>query len=263
MSDYRCVVITGASGGIGRELAKAYARPGVSLGLIARETERLETVAELCRAAGAHVEVGALDIRDREALHDWIGAFDARYQVDLLIANAGVSCGLGPGRSRESDADAERLAEINYKGTVQTVSAVVEAMRARRRGRIVLIASLAGMRAFPDMPSYSATKAAIIAYGEALRGWLRPSRVGVTVICPGFVTSPMSARHRGGRPFEMPAERAARIIQRAVGRGKAFHAFPFPMALGVRLARFLPPLLSDLAYRPFRASVDKDPRGEV
>lgn len=263
MSDYRNVVITGATGGIGQELAKAYAKPGVTLGLVARETARLQPLADACRAAGAEVEIGALDIRDRQALHDWMVAFDASHPVDLLYANAGITCGLGPKRSRESDADAERLAEVNYKGTVHTVSGLVEEMRGRGHGRIVLIASLAGMRALPDMPSYSATKAAIIAYGEALRGWLRPSGVGVTVICPGFITSPMSARHKGDKPFEMPADRAAKIIQRAVARKKAFHAFPFPMVLGIRLARLLPARLSDIAYMPFRASVEKDPRDEV
>ncbi len=263
MHDVTSVVITGASGGIGQELAKVYAAPGVTLGLVAREAARLEPVAEACRAAGAEVEIGALDIRDRDAVHAWLAGFDARHPVDLLIANAGVSCGLGPGRSREADLDAERLAEINYKGTVHSVSGIVDAMCARGSGRIALIASLAGMRALPDMPSYSATKAAIIAYGEALRGWLRPRGISVTVICPGFVTSPMSARHRGGKPFEMPADKAARIMRRAIDRRVAFRAFPWPLVLGIRLAKLLPPRLSDLAYRPFMASVDKDPRSEI
>ena len=183
--------------------------------------------------------------------------------MDLLIANAGVTCGLGEGRSRESDADAEWLAEVNYKGAVHTVSALVERMRARRAGRIVIMSSLAGMRGLPDMPSYSATKAALIAYGESLRGWLRPDRVGVTIICPGFVTSPMSARHMGAKPFEISAEKAAQIIKRAAERGKTFRAFPFPLALGIRLSKFLPAWASDLCYAAMSADVKRDPRSDL
>lgn len=260
MREFRNVVITGASGGIGQELAKAYVGPGVTLGLIARKAEPLEAIAQTCREAGATVEIGTVDVRDREALHAWLAEFDAKFPVDLIIANAGVSCGLGPGRSREVDWEVERVVDVNYQGAIHTVSGIVEAMRERRQGRIVLIASLAGMRGLPDMPTYSATKAALIAYGEALRGWLRPSGVGVSVICPGFVTSPMSARHKGGRPFEMPAAKAAQIIKKAVGRNKAFHAFPLPMVLGIRFAKLLPARLSDLAYSPMRAKIEKDPR---
>ncbi len=260
MHEPDCVVITGASGGIGTALAQAYAAPGRVLGLIARDGERLEALAERCRARGATVVTGAVDVRDRRALHHWLAAFDAAHPVDCLIANAGVTCGLGPGRSRESDEEAERLAEINYKGTVHTVSGLVERMRARGRGRIVLVASLAGMRALPDMPSYSATKAAVIAYGHALRGWLAPSGVGVTILCPGFVTSPMSARHRGARPFEIPAEEAARRMRRAIARGRAVYAFPFWLATGVRLSQLLPAPVSDWFMRPFAADIEPDPR---
>ncbi|WP_319774136.1 SDR family NAD(P)-dependent oxidoreductase [Breoghania sp.] len=263
MASYRSIVITGASGGIGTELAKAFAAPGVSLALIARDESRLKPLAEVCRSAGASVAIAGIDVRDREALHAFLAAHDDAHPVDLLIANSGVTCGLGPDRSRESDADAEWLADVNYKGVVHTVSALVERMRARRKGRIVMMSSLAGMRGLPDMPSYSATKAAVIAYGESLRGWLRPFKVGVTVICPGFVTSPMSARHMGAKPFEISAAKAARIIKRAAEWGLPFRAFPWPLALGIRLSRLLPPWASDLFYMPMSADIERDPRADL
>ncbi|MDJ0932165.1 SDR family NAD(P)-dependent oxidoreductase [Breoghania sp.] len=256
-------MITGASGGIGSELARAFAGPGVSLALIARDAQRLEPLARECEAAGATVALAGIDVRDRAGLHAFLQAHDTDHPVDLLISNAGVTCGLGAGRSRETDEDAEWLAEVNYKGAVHTVSALVERMRARRAGRIVLMSSLAGMRGFPDMPSYSATKAALIAYGESLGGWLRRDRVGVTVICPGFVTSPMSARYMGAKPFEISAAKAAQIIKQAAEKGKPFRAFPLPLALGIRLSKFLPAWASDLCYAPMSADVARDPRSDL
>ncbi len=260
MGSAKTIVITGASGGIGCELARQYARTGVVLGLIGRDFARLEPLAQVCRSLGAEVLCGAVDIRDREGLRRWLEEFDARHPVDLLIVNAGVTCGLGPGKSRETDEEADRLCDINYRGTVNTVSSLVEHMRARKSGRIVLIASLAGMRALPDMPSYSATKAAVIAYGHSLRGWLRPFGVSVTIICPGFVTSPMSARHHGNKPFEISAEKAAVKIRRAIATRRNFYAFPFILAAGVYAQRFLPPRISDWFMKSYAAEVEEDPR---
>ncbi len=254
------IVITGASGGIGSALARLYAAPGVRLMLTGRNAERLEAVSAACRSAGAEVVAVALDTRDRQAVHAALRDFDREAPVDLLIANAGVSAGLGPDRARESDEEAERLADINYKGTVNTATALIDAMRARGKGHIALVSSLAGMQPIPDMPSYSATKAAVIAYGASLRAWLRPDGVSVTVICPGFVTSPMSARHVGPKPFEITAERAARIIMRGLRRRRARIAFPWPLVFGVHIGRFLPTRVEEFFLRGFAAEVQPDGR---
>ena len=252
------IVLTGASGGIGRALALGYAASGVTLGLVGRDAARLGEVAERCRAAGASVETALLDVRDRAGMAAWLGAFDARHPVDLLIANAGVSAGLGPDRSAEAEGVSERLAAINYMGMVNTVEPLLEPMRRRGRGRIALVSSIAGLRPYPDMPSYSATKAAVRAYGVALRGWLKPFGVGVTVIMPGFVTSPMSARHKGPKPFEISARKAARIIIRGLGAGRATIAFPFLLVLGLQASKLLPGGLSDVFMRPYQATVEPD-----
>lgn len=254
------IVLTGASGGIGRALALELAQPGTYFALIARDADRLQPILQEVCAKGASGEVAAIDIRERAQLHDYLLDLDARHPVDVVIANAGVTAGLGPDRTRESDADCERLTEINYQGVVNTVTGIVDAMQKRGRGQIVLISSLAGMRALPDMPSYSATKAAVIAYGHSLRGWLKPFGVSVTIICPGFVTTPMSARHKGSKPFEMSAEKAARLMRRAMERRKAFFAFPFVLALGIRLQNLLPPVLGDLFMGGFAADIEADPR---
>lgn len=256
----RVIVLTGASGGIGQALAREFAGSGTRFALIARDEARLKPLLEELEAMGSTGETRAIDIRDRDALHAYLKDLDERHPIDLVIANAGVTAGLGPERTRERDADSDRQIDINYRGVVNTVTGAVDAMQRRRSGQLVLISSLAGMRALPDMPSYSATKAALIAYGHALRGWLKPFGVSVTIICPGFVTSPMSARHKGAKPFEMPADKAAKLMHRAITRKRAFYAFPFLLALGIRLQNLLPAKIGDLFMGGFEVEIEQDPR---
>ncbi|MHA7772530.1 SDR family NAD(P)-dependent oxidoreductase [Roseibium sp. M-1] len=256
----KVIVLTGASGGIGQALAREYAAPGIYFALIARDETRLRPLLDELRAVGAEGEFQAIDIRDRDRLHEYLADLDRRHPVDLVFANAGVTAGLGPNRTREADADSDRQIDVNYRGVVHTVNGIVDALQTRRRGQIVLISSLAGLRPLPDMPSYSATKAAIIAYGHSLRGWLKPFGVSVTIICPGFITSPMSARHKGSKPLEMPADKAARLMRRAVDRKRAFYAFPFLLGFGIYLQNLLPTRIGDLFMRGFGVEIEQDPR---
>ena len=256
----KVIVLTGASGGIGQALAREFAGTGTYFALIARDQTRLETLLAEIRALGADGEISAVDIRDRDALHDYLSDLDARHPVDLVIANAGVTAGLGPNRTRETNADSDRQIDVNYRGVVNTITGVVDNMQKRRKGQLVLISSLAGMRALPDMPSYSATKAALIGYGHSLRGWLKPFGISVTIICPGFITSPMSARHNGAKPFEMPASKAAKLMRRAIERRQPFYAFPFLLAWGIRLQNLLPTKIGDLFMGSFDVTIDQDPR---
>ena len=201
---------------------------------------------------------GYIDIRDRAGLHAWLAAFDTDGAVDLLIANAGVSAGLGKGGSRETDEDAERLADINYKGTVNTISGIVESMRHRRSGQIAIISSLSGLQALPTMPSYSATKSALVAYGHSIRGWLRGSGVAVTIICPGFITSSMSKRHRGAKPFEVSVQDAVTKIKRGLEKRRPMIAFPWQLAFGIWLTNLIPVRLEDWIMKYFQANIDPD-----
>lgn len=252
---WRGVVLTGASGGIGQALAAELAAPGVAMLLAGRDTARLERAADAARGRGAVVETVILDVTDAEAVARHVTAFDAAHPVDLVIANAGVSAGRGPGEGVEPAGTMRRLVEINLMGAVHTVEPLMPAMIARGTGRIALTASLAGLRPLPDMPAYSASKAALRAWGTSLRGALAPKGVGVTVISPGFITTPMAQRHRGYKPFEMDAGRAARIIRRGLERGRPLITFPLPLAVLVWLGNRLPPGLSDLAIRGFGAEI--------
>ncbi|HYG85874.1 MAG TPA: SDR family NAD(P)-dependent oxidoreductase [Azospirillum sp.] len=239
----RSVVITGASSGIGEALALAYAVPGVTLGLTGRDAARLEAVAMRCRARGALVEAGVVDAADRAAMAGWLAAFDAAHPVDLVIANAGISAGTG--LDGETEEQARRIFAVNLDGVLNTVYPAIAAMRQRGRGQIALMASLAGFRGIPGAPAYCASKAAVRVLGESLRGELVGQGIGVSVICPGFVKSRMTARNPFPMPFLMESDRAAELIKRDLARNKGRIAFPWPMAAAVWLLTALPAGLVD------------------
>jgi short-subunit dehydrogenase len=249
---FRVALITGASSGLGAALALAYAGPGVALGLVGRNEERLAAAAVACRAAGAMVDAAAIDVTDGPALAAWLGAFDRAYPVELLIANAGIEAGPDPDSPGEPLEMTERQIATNLLGAVNTIAPLVPAMCERGRGRIAAIASIAAFRGLPYNPGYCASKAGLRAYGEALRPRLAPRGVGVTVVCPGFFTSPMTDRWVGPTPFLVSGERAARRIKRGIDRGARRVSFPWPLVFGMRFCDLAPAAIGDAILRRFR-----------
>lgn len=248
----RSVVITGASSGLGAALARAYAAPGVGLGLVGRNAARLEAVAAECRAAGAAADVAVLDVAERAPLEAWLRAFDAAHPVDLIIANAGISAGPEPGAAVEDAATTARQVAVNLLGAVNTVTPLLPTMAAHGRGQVALIASLAAYRGLPYSPGYCASKAGLRAYGEALRALVEPHGVRVTVVCPGFFASRMTDRWEGPTPFLIDTERAAGIVKRGIARGRRRIDFPWALASGMRLCDALPAAIGDRIVRGFR-----------
>jgi short-subunit dehydrogenase len=252
---YRSVVITGASSGIGAALALRYARAGAQLGLLGRNRERLVSVAERCVALGAQVQWAAIDVTAREEMADWLAGFDREYPIDLVIANAGVISGVAPGERIESERDSRRILEINVIGVQNTVHPVLPAMLDRRSGTIAIISSVAGFVPLPQMPSYSASKAAALSYGLALRTALRPRGIQVCVACPGFVETPMIGQIHGRTPFRVSVEHAAEQIQTGIARNRAVIAFPWLFATVLRLVGFLPDRLRSILLSSSRFRV--------
>lgn len=241
------LLITGASSGIGEALARHYAAPGAALALTGRDGERLAAVAAACRASGVAVQSAAIDVTDRDGLRRWIERVDDGAPLDLVIANAGVSAGMG--RAREDEAAARRVFAINLDGVLNTVFPVIPRMIARRAGQIALVSSLAAFRGLPTAVSYSASKAAVMSLGESWRLQLASDGIRVSVICPGFVTTRMTAKNKFPMPLLMPAERAAEIIAQGLARDKARIAFPWPIAAVSWLMGALPARLSDALTR--------------
>lgn len=247
MRDPKHILITGASSGLGAELARTYAAPGVTLALTGRDAARLETVAEQCRAKGASVAAAVLDVTDAAALEGWMLARDTELPIDLAIANAGISAGTGG--DTEPVEQVRRIFAVNVDGVMNTVLPLIPRMQARRRGQIALMASLAGFRGFPGAPAYCGSKAAVKVYGEGLRGVLASSGVEVSVACPGYVRTPMTDRNGFPMPFLMGADKAARLIRDRLARNKARIAFPWPMLAAVWLLQALPPGFIDPLMR--------------
>jgi len=251
----RSILITGASSGIGRALALVYARQGVSLSLIGRDRERLEDVAAAARAQGADVSLGQLDVRDQDAMAEWIKAADARCPFDLVIANAGITTGLAPGDLAEDPQAVRAIIGINLIGVLNTVEPLIAPMCGRGAGQIVFIGSIAGLRGLPYAPSYCATKAAVHAYSESLRGRIEASGVRVSLIIPGFVKTPLNDSIDAIKPLEMTGTEAALLIQRGLERGRAVIAFPRSLYLLARVSRILPIQLVDKVMARFRVNI--------
>lgn len=232
------ILISGASGGLGAALARHYAARGVSLALGGRDRARLAVVAGACRAAGASVTMTEVDVTDSAATRRWVLADDDQLPIDLVIANAGISGETGlPG---DDPAHAARIYQVNVLGVLNTVEPLLPRLRARRRGHVSLIASLAGFRGFARAPAYSGSKAALMIHGESWREALEPYGVGVSVACPGYVRTALTARNTFKMPFLLEPEEAARCIAAGIARNKARMVFPWQLAVGAWLFRALP-----------------------
>ena len=252
-TETRCF-LTGASSGIGEALARHYATAGATLGLAARRQDRL---AELSMELPGEHACYALDVADAAALQAAAGDFITRFGCpDIVIANAGISVG-----TLADDADDlhafRRVLETNVLGMAQTLQPFIAAMKARGSGRLVGIASVAGIRGLPGAGAYCASKAATIAYLEALRGELRGSGVEVVTIVPGYIATPMTAVNRYPMPFLLPADTAARRFARAIDRGTSYTVIPWQMGVVAKLMRLLPNPLFDALF----ARGGRKPRG--
>jgi short-subunit dehydrogenase len=245
------ILITGASSGIGAALARRYASPGVRLSLTARHQARLEGVAGECAARGAETATCVCDVRNAEAMRAFIEEADGQQPIAMVIANAGFGGELViAGSSGETAGVAREIFETNVLGVVNTIVPLLPRFVARGDGHAVIMSSLAAFVALPDAPAYSASKAAVRVYGQALERLLAQRNVRVTVICPGFVETPMSASLSGPRPLLWSAERAAEAIAAGLARGKREISFPWQLSTLAKLIAHLPaPLLQRLRQR--------------
>lgn len=237
MKNKDVILITGASSGIGRELALVYADKGIKLLLTGRNADRLAEIERLCRDKGAAVKTSTVDVCDNIEFPKLVEMWDDMEPIDIVIANAGISGGM--------NADFRAIVATSLDGTFNTVNPLIARMQARKRGQVVLMSSMAGWRGMPNAPAYSTAKVALRAYGEALRPLLAKDNVKVNVIFPGFVKTRLTSVNRFPMPFIMTAEKAALIIQRGLAANKARIAFPLPMYILTRIIAALPQAIGD------------------
>lgn len=256
MSRPRSILITGASSGLGAGLALDYAAKGIRLALVGRNPDRLERTAAAARDKGAEVVTGLFDVGDPQPLAAWTTEQDGIAPFDLVIAAAGVSAGTATERESEGLALTTLQIRSNLLGTVHTVEPLLPAMIARGRGQVAVVASVAALRGLPYSPGYSASKAGIRAYGEAIRALLAPMGIAVTVIVPGFFDTPMTDRWKGPTPFLMTLDAMVSRIRRGLDRRASRVTAPRLLALGSQAADLLPAPISDRIMRGFRFHIE-------
>jgi len=250
----RCVVVTGASSGLGEALARHYAGRGATLALLARRESELRQLAENLPTPSY---VYPVDVTDATAMRQAATDFMARAGVpNLVIGNAGISVGIATQNEKDLPVF-ERVMAVNVLGLVNTFHPFIEAMRATGTGTLVGIASVAGVRGLPGSGAYSASKAAAIAYLESLRGDLRGSGVKVVTVAPGYVETPMTAVNTYPMPFILPVDEAARRIARVIDAGRSYAVVPWQMAIVGKLLRLLPNPVFDALF----SRAGRKPRG--
>jgi short-subunit dehydrogenase len=232
-------IVTGASSGIGYELARALAWEGCRVGLIARRVEKLDELADRIKRIGGISAHAAADVSDRAQVVAAIQEVAAHLgPVDLLIANAGV----GAPTSVEplNVPDVEKMFRVNVLGVVYAIEAVLPQMLERHSGHIAAVSSLAAYKGLPGESAYTATKAAVNTFMEGLRMQLRPRGIAVTTICPGFVKTPMTEVNKFEMPWLLEADEAARRILKALRRRVKVYNFPWRASLMMGFLRRLP-----------------------
>jgi len=247
-------IITGASSGIGAALAHELSARGWSLALLARRGELLDRLVNELKTPSVAL---AADVTDLQAVREAAqrGAAVLGGEFDLAVANAGISV---PTWSTKFNVDdAERIMRVNVLGMFYLFDATIPAMLARGSGRFAGIASIAGLRGLPSASVYSASKAAMQAFLEASRVEVRQHGVGVTIVNPGWVDTPIIDKYKGAVPFLVKADKAARLIADGVERGAREIEFPLPISLLMRTMRLVPNALYDRVLRPYaRRKID-------
>ena len=240
--------ITGASGGIGQALAARYAQAGWRLALAARRTSEVEAWARAQGLAPERWAVYAADVQDIDSI---VAAgqrcIERQGLPDVVIANAGISVGMDTADRGDLDVMRESFA-INSLGMAATFHPFLAAMRLRRSGALVGIASVAAIRGLPGHGAYCASKAAAVAYCESLRGECRGTGVRVVTLVPGYIDTPLTAGNRYPMPFLMqPASFAERAFH-AIERGDSYRVIPWQMGVVAKLLRLLPNPLFDRLF---------------
>ena len=238
MKAKQVVFITGASTGIGRALALVLAARGCDLALTARRQALLDELAGEVQRLGGRALALACDVTEAAQVHAVVTATQQHFgRIDCAILSAGISA---PTNAEAfSAADFDRLLQTNLLGVAYGLEALIPLMRAQGGGQIAVLSSLAGDRGMPGSAGYCATKAALNALVDGLRGPLRPLGIQLVTIAPGYVLTPMTEKF-GRLPFVLTAEEAAHLIVQRLERGHRIIRFPWQASWAMRVLRSLP-----------------------
>ncbi|MDD5372386.1 MAG: SDR family NAD(P)-dependent oxidoreductase [Sulfurimonas sp.] len=233
------ILITGASSGIGRELAKLYATKDNELILLARREDRLQELqSQLLKASS--VEIVVADVGEFDELQEKIRAVGI---VDMVILNAGIS--LGHSLEITPFYDFKKLYDVNLLSNHAILEVLLPQFKAKGNGKIVFISSLASLISMPTSVAYSSSKRAMNAYAEGIRYKYKNSGIKVINILPGFIKSEMTDKNSFKMPFLLDTDAGAKRIYDAIAKEKRFYPFPFRFYLIIKLLNLLPQFLRD------------------
>jgi len=241
------VLITGATSGLGRELAVQLAHEGCRLALTGRREERLREIAQAVRDAGGEALPLPGDVCDPQVVKEHYAAVKERFGgLDWAILNAGISKS-ADAKERFCAEDFRQVYGVNVFGAANWIEAVLPDMLKQRLGIIAGVASIAGFRGLPRSGPYSSSKAALIALLESLRVDLRGTGVRVVTICPGFVRTELTAKWKDeDMPFLMEPVDAVREMIAGIKSGRRMVDFPWPFSTAIRyVVRNLPDCIYD------------------
>ncbi|MES2944611.1 MAG: SDR family oxidoreductase [Pseudomonadota bacterium] len=243
----KLVFITGASSGIGQALALRFFQAGWRLALVARRVAEVKSWASTHSINEASYQIYSADVADSNSIVAAGQACIARQGVpDVVIANAGISIGMDSAMREDIDVMAQTFATNNI-GVAATFHPFIAAMSQRGSGALVGIGSVAGIRGLPGHGAYCASKAAVIAYCESLRGELKPAGVQVVTICPGYIDTPLTQQNSYSMPFLMKPEVFADKAFAAIAEGASYRVIPWQMGVVAKLLRLLPNTVFDKA----------------
>jgi short-subunit dehydrogenase len=240
----KVILITGASTGIGKEMAKQLAKENCSLALLARRVELLDELVGQIRTKNQNIKSYVCDVAKPGEVKEVFTEIGKHFnKIDIAILNAGV----GSKSSAEdySYENAKNTFNVNVLGIVNCVENLLPDFIKRKAGMIVGVSSLADARGWQGSGFYCASKAAATILLENLRVELKPFNVKVITVKPGFVETPMTAKNKFPMPFLMSAEKAAKIIISGIKKEKRTIQFPLPTVLGAKFMRIVPEFLFD------------------
>jgi len=263
----KVVIITGASSGLGLATARAFVREGARVTLTARHGDRLQQAASELQHLTEHPVLAVPgDVSNREHMDGFVGQVVEKFGgIDILVNNAGA--GMIAPFEQVAINDVAALWQTNFVGALQCTQAVLPHMRRRGTGHIINVASLAGLRGIPNSSIYSATKAALITFSDALRLELKPWGVAVTTICPGRIRLADTQFFASARKYgpvdlykvseSLTADQVARALVHAAATRKRLVVLPFHAWLLHTVNKFAPQVVDRLLYKNMPRIGDK------
>ena len=243
----RLVFITGASSGIGQALALRFYQDGYRLALAARRAAELQSWVDAQSMRAGSCQIYSADVAVSDSIVAAGKACIASQGVpDVVIANAGISIGMDTAMREDLDVMQQTFATNNI-GVAATFHPFIEAMVQRGSGTLVGIGSVAGIRGLPGHGAYCASKAALIAYCESLRGELKACGIKVVTICPGYIDTPLTQKNSYSMPFLMPPDAFADKAFATIEAGCSYRVIPWQMGVVAKLLRLLPNVVFDRA----------------